>query len=304
MRRFLTHFLSHIDTLTRTMSTPGTSLSSSSRPTTPARLNDYLGLSHPPHSSKPCIVKPMSIKVNDGPDGAVPGFFHLPPTQSATPTSKTAAILLSGAGGGVVGPSSIYLSLADKLASLNDHPLPVLRLDYRYPARNKYCVRDVFAAMKELQTSYAIEKFVLVGWSFGGAPVFTVGGQDERVIGCATIASQTAETEGIRNLAPRPVLLLHGTGDRTLSPRCSERWFEMYGSEGERELKLFEGDNHALTRHSLEAEQLLGGFILRCAGSESSTKDEAAIAEKLVGEGEKVDLMKKGGDLRRNESVE
>jgi len=298
-------FLSHIDTLTRNMSPPGTSLSATSRPSTPsrpARLNDYLGLSHPPHAQKPCIVKPISIEVEDGPDGSVPGFLHLPPTASATPASKTAAILLSGAGGGVVGPSSIYLSLADKLASLKQ-PVPALRLDYRYPARNKYCVRDVLAAMKELEESYQIEKFVLVGWSFGGAPVFTVGGQDKRVVGCATVASQTAETEGVRSLAPRPLLLLHGTGDRTLSPSCSERLYSMYGTKGDRELKLFDRDDHALTRNSLEAEQLIGGFVLRCAGLNPQI-DKDSLAEKLVGDEEKVKLMEKGGDLRRNESME
>lgn len=288
------------------MATSKTSLSSTSRPSTPsrpARLDDYLGLSHPPRAAKSCIVKPLTIKVDDGPDGAVPGFLHLPPTTSATPASRTAAILLSGAGGGVVGPSSIYLSLADKLASL-EQPVPALRLDYRYPARNKYCVRDVSAAMDELQQSYQINNFVLVGWSFGGAPVFTLGGQDQRVVGCATVASQTAETEGIRSLAPRPLLLLHGTGDRTLSPSCSERLYAMYGSKGDRQIKLFDGDDHALTRHSLEAEQLIGGFILRCAGLEVKEEAKGVLAEKLVADEDKVELMKKGGDLRRNESVQ
>jgi len=297
-------FLAHIDTLTRTMSPPATSLSATPRaspPSRPARLDDYLGLSHPTLAQKSCIVKPLSIAVEDGPDGSVPGFLHLPLTASATPSGKTAAILLSGAGGGVVGPSSIYLSLADKLASLKQ-PVPALRLDYRYPARNKYCVRDVLAAMKELQDSYQVDKFVLVGWSFGGAPVFTIGGQDKRVVGCATVASQTAETEGIRSLAPRPVLLLHGTGDRTLSPRCSERLYDMYGGGGERELKLFEGDDHALTRNSLEAEQWIGGFVLRCAGLDPEGGKEG-LAEKLVGEEEKVGLMERGGDLRGGESV-
>ncbi|KAF1829456.1 alpha/beta-hydrolase [Decorospora gaudefroyi] len=287
------------------MSPPGTSLSATSRPSTPAkpaRLNDYIGLSHPPRAQKSCIVKPLSIQVEHGPDGAVPGFLHLPPSSSATPATKTAAILLSGAGGGIVGPSSIYLSLADKLASLKQ-PVPALRLDYRYPARNKYCVSDVQAAMKELEDSYSITKFVLVGWSFGGAPVFTVGGQDQRVVGCATVASQTAETEGIRALAPRPLLLLHGTGDRTLSPACSERLYSMYGAKGERALKLFDGDDHALTRNSLEAEQLIGGFILKCAGLDFQTGADG-LAERLVDDDVKTELMVKGGDLRRNESVE
>lgn len=245
----------------------------------------------------------MSIKVEDERDGAVPGFLHLPPTTSATPASDTAAILLSGAGGGIVGPSSIYLSLADKLASLKQ-PVPALRLDYRYPARSKYCVRDVLAAMDELEAGYGIKNFVLVGWSFGGTPVFCIGGSDKRVVGCATIASQTAETEGIRRLAPKPLLLLHGTGDRTLSKGCSESLYERYGEKGDRHLHLFPGDDHALTRNSLEAEQLIGGFILKCAGIKAESSDVGVLTEKLVDDGEKVELMKKGGDLRRNESVE
>jgi hypothetical protein len=77
----------------------------------------------------------------------------------------------------------------------------------------------------------------------------------------------------------------------------------MYGSEGDRELKLFDRDDHALTRNSLEAEQLIGGFILRCAGLDPR-QDAEGLAEKLVGDEEKVELMKEGGDLRRNESVE
>ncbi|KAK3935173.1 hypothetical protein QBC46DRAFT_423577 [Diplogelasinospora grovesii] len=49
--------------------------------------------------------------------------------------------------------------------------VPTLRRDYRYPARNRFCAEDVQAAMKFLQDMYALERFVLVGWSFGGAPV-------------------------------------------------------------------------------------------------------------------------------------
>ena len=135
-----------------------------------------------------------------------------------------AAILLSGASGGLVGRSGIYLSMADKLANLNCG-IPVMRMDYRYPARNKYCVPDLVAAMDYLQNRYAVSRFVLGGWSYGGAPVFTVGEQDSRATDCATVASQTAETDGIIEVAKKqkPTLLLHGTGDRTLSPSCSER---------------------------------------------------------------------------------
>ncbi|TKX25493.1 hypothetical protein C1H76_2143 [Elsinoe australis] len=285
----------------------------------PAKLSQYSGLEHPPavdalpgSNKLLCKVKPLEIKVQDGPDGSVPGFLHIPQNyrrEEAGGREKTAAILLSGAGGGVVGPSSIYLSMADKLACLRKG-IPVLRMDYRYPARNKYCVPDVLAAMDYLQNGWGVSRFVLVGWSFGGAPVFTVGGKEDRIVGCATVASQTAETDGIQQVARKglPLLLLHGTGDRTLSSRCSQDLYDSYGHSargGQSELKLFDGDDHALTKSSLEAENLLSRFIMRCAGVEIGEDELRTVVQKsLVDDKEKIEKMKQGGDLRGKENVE
>ncbi|KAL8858802.1 MAG: hypothetical protein Q9178_004719 [Gyalolechia marmorata] len=247
---------------------------------------------------------PLTIKVSDSRGGSVPGILHLPANYTKT-SSKTAAILLSGAGGGLVGPSSIYLSLGAKLPRPRPNGIPVLRLDYRYPARNKYCVADVLAAISYLEREYAIAKFVLIGWSFGGAPVFTVAGMDERrVVGCATVASQTAETEGIERLAPRPVLLLHGLADQTLGSWCSESLYRKYGGGGSRELKLFEGDDHALTRNAKVAEEMLCRFVMRCAGVEEGDGQSEVVGEEVVEGRERVELMEKAGDLRGEERVE
>ncbi|THW63989.1 alpha/beta-hydrolase [Aureobasidium pullulans] len=270
----------------------------------PAKLSQYSGLEHTIAAVKfPSIVKPFNLKVQDGIDGTVPAFLHLP--ENYQNQQSTAAILLSGAGGGVVGPSSIYLSMAHKLASLQQG-LPVLRMDYRFPARNKYCVPDVLAAMNYLQTEHNISRFVLVGWSFGGAPVFTVGGQDSRVVGCATVASQTAETEGIRAVGRRgvPVLLLHGTGDRTLSHQCSERLYNMYGSKGDRKVHYFEGDDHALTMNSANAERLMCEFIASIAGVRMGNAEKEIVGKTLVDDSDKIEKMRSGGDLRGLESVE
>jgi alpha/beta superfamily hydrolase len=270
----------------------------------PTKLSQYSGLEHLPAATElPSIVKSLNLKVEDGIDGTVPAFLHLP--KNYQNQQSTAAILLSGAGGGVVGPSGIYLSMADKLASLQNG-LPMLRMDYRIPARNKYCVVDVLAAMDYLSAQYNVSRFVLVGWSFGGAPVFTVGGQDSRVVACATIASQTAETEGIREVGRRgvPVLLLHGTGDRTLSPQCSERLYDMYGSKGQRKVHYFEGDDHTLTGDSVEAEKMLCEFIADVAGVKMGDVEREMVNKSLVGEGYKVEIMKKGGDLKGAEKIE
>lgn len=254
-----------------------------------------------------CIVRALEISVSSSDSiKAVSGFLHIPQKyedRQSENRMETGAILLSGAGGGVVGPSSVYLSIADKLASL-DRGIPVLRLDYRYPARNKYCVSDVLAAMDYLKRDYAVGRIVLVGWSYGGAPVFTVGGDDDRVVGCATVASQTAETNGIVQVAHKaiPVLLMHGTGDQRLGASCSESLrdrYLKYGSRLDVQLKLFDGDDHSLSHNSLKVEELLCDFIMKQAGEKVQSSERADILQKpVLGEQEKIEKMEAGGDLR------
>ncbi|WWC94406.1 hypothetical protein V866_001248 [Kwoniella sp. B9012] len=299
------------------------SLSTSSPPDqAPSQPSKYpKSLEHAPRAIKPalggCQTDTLQIEVDDSQGGgSFVAFLHRPvsdpssTTSSSTRNCHVGAILLSGAGGGVTGPSGIYLSIADKLASLPDgQAIPTLRMDYRYPARNKYCVPDVLSAMDWLQykSGLGLSHFVLGGWSFGGAPVFTVGGKDRRVISAVTIASQTAETEGIRQLAPSPVLLLHGTGDRTLSHSCSERLYQQYGStQGERTMHLFPGDDHALTRNSKKAEELICEFIVRCAGVSMGDTVKHKLEEDLGPDTkrDKVEIMEKGGDLNGSERIE
>ncbi|KAI4101692.1 MAG: hypothetical protein LQ339_004926 [Xanthoria mediterranea] len=306
----------HLPTPSRshtTMSASNSSLSTNSPPSSPPHsLPSDPSVIYPKKSSivgaaggNPPVTKSLTIQVSDARDGAVPGVLHLPHYYDHANQSKTgtSAILVSGASGGLVGPSSVYLGMATKVASLNQG-IPVLRLDYRYPARNQYCVADVLAAMSYLEREHAISRFVLVGWSFGGAPVFTVAGNDKRVVGCATVASQTAGTDGIERLAPRPVLLLHGLRDQTLGSHCSESLYRRYGEGGVRELKLFEGDDHALTRNAKEAEEILCRFAMRCAGIEEREGETEMVKKEVIGDGDRVELMEKAGDLDGEERVE
>jgi len=289
--------------------------------TTPIKLYDSPQQNGPKHApaakslrktnKRLCSVKVLRISSPE-PDSEwfFPAYLHLPQNyrrEAAERYNKTAVILMSGASGGVAGPSSIYISMADKIASLR-RGIPVLRMDYRYPARTKYCVADVLAAMDFLQRTLGIGRFVLVGWSFGGAPAMTVGGQDDRVVGCAAVASQTAETEGIERIAAKslPLLLLHGTDDQTHPPLGSERLLQTYQRHAKDDmgfLQLFEGDDHALTKNSNKAEAMLCAFVMRCAEVEiTESEDSVVLRTYLVADEERVKLMKEAGDLGEGEN--
>ncbi|TFY68688.1 hypothetical protein EVJ58_g871 [Rhodofomes roseus] len=272
---------------------------------TPARTSALRPL-HPANLAKsrlrPPLVQQVEIKVNDPLDHTAPAILHAPPESDTQKANGAAVVLISGAGGGTSGPGGIYPSLADKFAALLG--IPCVRLDYRRPARNTYCTPDVLASLDYLDRHFGSSRFVVVGWSFGGSPCFTVAAREpKRVAGVVTVASQTADTDGILKLSPRPLLLLHGTGDTTLSPRCSHNLYRAYGDDprGTRTLRLFEGDNHGLTRNATEAEQLIFEFAARVLGF---SPDSEEAAENLTGDTQqRVQQMHEGHDLENGERL-
>ncbi|KAF7131307.1 hypothetical protein CNMCM5793_004421 [Aspergillus hiratsukae] len=261
-----------------------------------------LGPVHPPkvekRAIKPSIARHVTIRVQDPLDHDAPAILHEPRSYNVTESKGAAVVLVSGAGGGVSGPGGIYPSLADKLALLLG--IPCIRLDYRKPARTEYCSADIRASFTYLNEHFSSSAFVLVGWSFGGSPCFTVAAQEpERVRGVATVASQTAETSGIRKLSPRPVLLLHGTGDTVLSPTCSETLYRQYG-KGPGELKLLPGDDHGLTKHATEVEKMIFEFAAKTLGFEKLLNEQTVdqAGEDLVeSRDERIREMGEGHDL-------
>lgn len=79
----------------------------------------------------------------------------------------------------------------------------------------------------------------------------------------------------------------------------------MYGDGGERTLKMFQGDDHALTGSAREVDELVCGFVVRCAGVGVESGEEGLLRETLVGNGrERVEVMRRGGDLRGAENAE
>ena len=179
--------------------------------------------------------------------GTINTFFHPVPHPDA------AVIWVGGAGGGVNGPArGMYPRLAQELVP---DQIASLRLDYRQPNHTTACVLDTLAGVACLK-SLGFQRVVLVGHSFGGAVVITAGAQSAAVVAVATLSSQNAYTELASELAPRPLLLIHGTADRVLSPACSR---DIYARAGQpRQLLLYEDCDHGLDecREQVDADLL------------------------------------------------
>ncbi len=162
----------------------------------------------------------------------------------APPRAATNAVLYcGGALGGVLGPGGLFHQLGGELAGtgLADG----MRVGYRVPNDLDRCVTDTVAAA-ELAGSVGIERFVVVGHSFGGAVAVSAGiALGERCAGVVALATQTAGCEGGEALADRnvAVLLIHGDADEILPHLASQLVHMLTGGE----LVILAGVDHRFT---------------------------------------------------------
>lgn len=189
--------------------------------------------------------------------GAVNGVLHVP---AGSASASRGVLLVSGAGGGVLGPGHIYEDVATTLASKG---IVTLRLNYRTPNHTERCIADVAAATKHVRDEFGVRHIGITGWSFGGAVALRAAEEVADVKACATIASQTAGIGPVASIgaAGKALLLMHGTADTCLSAACSEI---IYGRAKEpKQLRLFEGDDHGLTHNSAAVKEELVAFFVR-----------------------------------------
>jgi alpha/beta superfamily hydrolase len=183
----------------------------------------------------------------------------------ASPEAQHGVIWVGGARGGFGRPGQgAYARLADVL---RHDGITSLRLCYRHPNVLPECALDVLAGMAYLQQS-GVQQVVLVGHSFGGAVVITAGAVHAHVVGVVALAPQTYGARLAGQLAPRPLLVVHGTADTRLPYTCGVQIYD-WAREPKR-LVLYEGAEHRLDECAAELDQLLTQWIpgtLRSAGA-------------------------------------
>ncbi|MDO9333511.1 MAG: alpha/beta hydrolase [Dehalococcoidales bacterium] len=167
-------------------------------------------------------------------DGNIECIFH-------NAGDTRGVIWLCGALGGFDGPSfGIFKILSERLVA---DGINSLRLHYRYPGDFEECVQDVLTGVDYLKQN-RIDKVALVGHSFGGAVAIQAGTMSREVKAVVGLASQTYGAQRVAELAPRPLLLIHGERDRNLSVNCSKYIYQW--AEEPKELSILKNNGHFL----------------------------------------------------------
>jgi alpha/beta superfamily hydrolase len=192
-------------------------------------------------------ARPIAIQTTRGP---IPLLLH------AAPEPARVALCMCGAIGGLDGPAMLYPQLALELPRAG---IAIARLDYRAPNEFGECVLDAMAALSFLRgTGY--RRAALVGHSFGGAVVINAGTLTPMVSTVVAISSQLAGAHVVGELAPRPLLLVHGTADTILSHESSQALYERAGEP--RTLRLMPGADHRFAAHGDELLETVRAWLL------------------------------------------
>ena len=155
--------------------------------------------------------------------------------------AERAALCVSGALGGFDGPAGLYPRLG---AALPPFGIGIVRLDYRIPNEFGECVLDTLAGLSFLG-AMRCRRAALVGHSFGGAVAINAGTLSPLVSTVVAISSQLFGAHVVGDLAPRPLLLVHGTADSILPHESSEQIYER--AREPKTLKLLPGADHRFT---------------------------------------------------------
>ena len=180
--------------------------------------------------------------------------------------AASAVVMVGGGDGGLVGPAEeIYPTLGEDLAGLG---VATLRVDFRihrFPGDVEEGVHDVLVGVRYL-IEQGVERVGVLGHSFGGAVVIEAAVREPAIRSVVTLATQTAGAQRVAELAPVPLLLVHGLDDVRLTPDCSRMLHRMAGEP--KQLELLEGATHSLRQRREDVRELVRGWFVETLGGE------------------------------------
>ncbi len=183
--------------------------------------------------------------------GPIPLMLH------AAPEKGRGVLCVSGAIGGFDGPSMLYPRLG---LAMPRHSFTVARLDYRAPNEFGECMLDAMAALTFLG-GIGHERVGLIGHSFGGAVAINAGTLSPLVTTVVALSSQLAGAHVAGELAPKPLLLIHGDADTILPAESSQALYDRAGEP--KTLKILPGVGHRLAEAADEVFDLVADWLVQ-----------------------------------------
>lgn len=172
--------------------------------------------------------------------------------------ARCAALLVGGVGGGFDSPArDLYGRLAAELPSAG---IACLRVRYRNSTDLDEAIHDVRAGVRFLLDE-GVARVGLVGHSFGGAVVVSAAAAQPEVATVLTLSTQAYGTDDVDDLAPRPLLLIHGAADEVLPSACSTMTWRRAGEP--KELRILEGARHVLDEAAEEVHEAVRAWLAR-----------------------------------------
>jgi len=183
--------------------------------------------------------------------GPIPVVLH------AAPEKGRAALCVSGAIGGFDGPAMLYPRLG---LTMPREQITVARINYRAPNEFGECLVDAMAALTFLG-GIGHQRVALIGHSFGGAVAINAGTLSPLVTTVIALSSQLAGAHVAGELAPKPLLLIHGNADAILSHESSQALYDRAGEP--KTLKILPGVGHRLSEAADEVFDLVRDWLLK-----------------------------------------
>ena len=189
------------------------------------------------------------------PDQHLPGQ-HIQPFSRHRDHGRCCPVGVGRTAGASPAPRmAFYVRLAERLAI---EGIASLRLDYRLPNDLYECVLDTLAGTT-LLLGVGFKRLALVGHSFGGAVVIAAAPYNDKIVAVVGLSSQSAGAQRVSEVAPRPLLLVHGADDAIIPVRASQFIYDL--ADQPKELRYFQGAGHGLNECREELDELLHGWL-------------------------------------------
>ena len=116
------------------------------------------------------------------------------------------------------------------------------------------CLLSALTALRR----QGVERTALIGWRMGAALAIAAGSASDSVTGVAALAADPSTADLVAEVAPRRLLLMHGSADTVVSSAVSRLLYARAGDP--KELVIYPGERHDFSVYHDEALDKLSAW--------------------------------------------